>query len=46
MNIANLVNTKIVEIIKYQPHRGLNHLLSFKQIKKEKEKGASDIRLF
>ena len=38
-NIANLVNTRIAKIIKYQPHEGSNHLLSAKSIKREKEKG-------
>ena len=37
-NIANLVNTRITEIIKYQLHGGSNHLLSVKRIKIKKEK--------
>ena len=46
MNIANLVNTQVAEIIKYQPHGVPNHLWSVKRIKKEKEKGACHIKPF
>ena len=37
LNIANLVNTRVAEIIKYLPHGGSNHLLSVKSIKIEKK---------
>ena len=46
MNIANLVNTSVAEIIKYEPHGGSDHLLSVKSIKIEQERGACDIKLF
>ena len=46
LNIANLLNAKVAKIIKYQPHRGSNYLLSAKRIKTEKEKGAYLIKLF
>ena len=49
LKIPNIVNTKVAKIIKYQSHRGSNHLLSVKRTKinKEKEeKGASHIKLF
>ena len=42
----NLVITKVAKIIKCQPHRESNRLLSVKSIKKEKEKGACHIKLF
>ena len=45
-NIGNLVNIRVAEIIKYQSHRGSNHLLSVKNIKIEKGKGACHIKLF
>ena len=35
---ANLVNTRVAEIAKYQTHRRLNHL-SVKSVKIEKERG-------
>ena len=40
LNISNLKSTKVAKIIKYQPHRGSNHLLSVKSIKIEKKKGS------
>ena len=46
LNIAYLVNTKVAEFVKQQPHGGANHLLSVKKIKKEKEKDACHIKLF
>ena len=46
LNIANLVNTKLAKIIKYQSHGGSNDLLSAKRIKIEEEKGACHIKLF
>ena len=46
LNIANLVNTRVAENIKYQLHEWSNHLLSVKKNKKEKEKGACHINLF
>ena len=46
LNIANLVNTRVSEIIKYQPHGGWNHLLSVKNIKIEKVGGACHIKPF
>ena len=45
-NIANLVNTRVAGIIKYQLHARSNHLLSVKRIKINKEKRASQIKLF
>ena len=44
-NIANLVNTRVAEVIKYQPHGGSNHL-SVKSINIEKERGVCHIKLF
>ena len=46
MNIANLVNIMVDKIIKYQLNRGSNHVLSVKNIKIEKEKGAFHMKLF
>ena len=40
LNIANLVNTRVAEIIKHQPHEVANHLLSVKTMKIEKETDA------
>ena len=39
LKIPNIVNTKVAKIIKYQSHRGSNHLFSAKSIKIGKEKG-------
>ena len=46
LNIANLVNTRVTEMIKNQPHGGSNYLLSVKSIKIDKERGAGHIKLF
>ena len=46
LNIANLVNIRVAKIIKYQPNKGSNHVLSVKSIEIEKEKGACHIKLF
>ena len=45
-NIANLENTRVAGIIKYQLHGRSNHLLSVKRIKINKEKRASHIKRF
>ena len=46
LNIANLVYTSVAKTIKYQLHRGSNHLLSVTSIKIEKERGTCHIKLF
>ena len=38
MNIANLVNTRVAEIIKYQLQQRSNHLSSVESIEIEKER--------
>ena len=44
--ILNVINIKVAEFIKEQPHGVSDHLLSVKSIKIEKEKGACHIKLF
>ena len=46
LNFSNLVNTKVAKLIKYQPLRGSNHLLSVENIKIDKERGVYHIKLF
>ena len=45
MCIQSFVTTKIAEFHKYQPHGGLNHLLSAKKSKIEKKKIVSHTKL-
>ena len=40
-----IVNTKVAAFIKWQSHRGSNHLLSVKSIKIEKVRGGCHIKL-
>ena len=37
LNITNVVNIKVDEFIKWQPHGGSNHLLSAKNPNRERE---------
>ena len=37
MDISNVVNTKVTELVKYQPHGGTNHLLCGKKTKTPKK---------
>ena len=46
LDILNIINIKVAEFVKEQPHGVSNHLLSFKSIRIEKEKGASHIKFF
>ena len=46
LDILNVINIKVAQFIKQQPHGVSNHLLSVKSIKIEKEKGACHIKLF
>ena len=43
---SSLVNAKVVEFTRHQPHGGSNHSLSIKSTKIEKQKGVSHILLF
>ena len=46
LNISNLVHNKVVEFFKYQPHEGLNQLLSVKSTRTDKQKSVCHIKLF
>ena len=45
LDTSNLLETKVAEFRKHQPHGGLNELLSVKSTKIEKEKGVSHMML-